>query len=70
AASDPRPAQVVELHVFGGLTFDEIAAMLDLSERTARSDWTYARAVLADALGPDQPPNASSQKPGPVSADR
>jgi RNA polymerase sigma factor (TIGR02999 family) len=56
----PRVAQVVEGHVFGGMTFDELAAALDISERTARSDWTVGRAWLAAELGePHGAPNAT-----------
>jgi len=40
---DPRRARVVELHFFGGLTFTEIAYVLDASERTVKRDWTMAR---------------------------
>ena len=53
AADEPRAAQVVELHVYGGMTFDQVADALGISERTARSDWTYARAVLATHLEPE-----------------
>jgi RNA polymerase sigma factor (TIGR02999 family) len=51
AEHDERAAKVVEWHFFGGFTFGEIAAELDLSERTVRSDWALARAVLARELG-------------------
>jgi RNA polymerase sigma factor (TIGR02999 family) len=51
AARDERAAKVVEWHFFGGFTFEEIAKELDLSERTVRSDWALARAVLARDLG-------------------
>jgi RNA polymerase sigma factor (TIGR02999 family) len=54
ALQDERAAKVVEWHFFGGFTFDEIAAELSISERTARNDWALARAVLArdlDAAG-------------------
>lgn len=47
---DPRQARVVELHFFGGLTFGEIAYILDASERTVKRDWTMARAWLKLAL--------------------
>ena len=50
AERDPRAAQVVEWHFFGGFTFDEIAAELGLSERTVRADWALARAVLGRDL--------------------
>jgi RNA polymerase sigma-70 factor, ECF subfamily len=46
ASLDPRQARVVELHFFGGLTFPEIACVLDTSERTVKRDWTMARAWL------------------------
>jgi RNA polymerase sigma factor (TIGR02999 family) len=55
ATRDARAAQVVEWHFFGGFTFEEIAAELKLSERTVRSDWALARAVLAHDLGAASP---------------
>ena len=59
-AEQPRVAHVVEAHVFSGMTFDEIAAALDISERTARADWTAGRAWLASELASDQgAPNAT-----------
>jgi RNA polymerase sigma factor (TIGR02999 family) len=51
ARRDARAAKVVEWHFFGGFSFTEIAAELDLSERTVRSDWALARALLARDLG-------------------
>ena len=50
AAHDQRLAKVVELRYFGGLTFDEIAKVLGVSERTAKREWQIARAWLLDAL--------------------
>lgn len=47
---DPRHARIVEMHFFGGLTFDEIAQILDLSVRTVKRDWTMARAWLRSEL--------------------
>ena len=46
ARLDERQARVVELHFFGGLTFTEIAYVLEASERTVKRDWTMARAWL------------------------
>ena len=40
----PRPARVVELRYFGGLTEEEISAVLNTSPRTVRRDWDLARA--------------------------
>jgi RNA polymerase sigma-70 factor (ECF subfamily) len=46
AALDERQARVVEMHFFGGMTFAEIAHVLDASERTVKRDWEMARAWL------------------------
>ena len=43
---DPRVSQVVEHHFFGGLTFEEIAALLGVSVKTVQRDWRAARAWL------------------------
>jgi RNA polymerase sigma factor (TIGR02999 family) len=50
AASEPRLAQVVELHFYAGLEFTEIAQLMQLSERTVARDWRAARALLHLAL--------------------
>jgi len=50
AALDPRLAQVVELRYFAGLTEEEIAAAMGVTERTVRRDWAKARALLFAAL--------------------
>lgn len=47
---DPRQGRVVELHFFGGLTFEEIALVLGVSERTVKREWSMARAWLRTAL--------------------
>jgi DNA-directed RNA polymerase specialized sigma24 family protein len=41
---------VVELRFFGGLSVDETADALDLSPRTVKREWRFARAFLFDAL--------------------
>lgn len=46
----PRPSKVVELHVFVGLTLQEIAEVLGLSVRTVKRDWEFAKAWLFDAI--------------------
>ena len=43
-------AQLVDLHFFCGFSFAEIAALLDLSERTVMRDWNKARLLLHDVL--------------------
>jgi RNA polymerase sigma factor (TIGR02999 family) len=46
AEMDPRAARIVELHFFGGLTFEEMELILQVSVRTIRRDWGMARAWL------------------------
>ena len=42
----PRQARLVELRFFGGLTVDEIAAVLDVAPITVKRDWALAKAWL------------------------
>jgi DNA-directed RNA polymerase specialized sigma24 family protein len=51
AALDERLAEVVQLHLFAGLEFGEIAELRGLSERTVLRDWRKARAILIHRLG-------------------
>jgi len=46
----PRQARVVELRYFGGLTEEEIAAVLKISQRTVERDWGLAKAWLLREL--------------------
>jgi RNA polymerase sigma factor (TIGR02999 family) len=48
---DPTAADIVRLRYFAGLSVEETAAMLDLSERTVKREWAFARAWLYEALG-------------------
>ena len=50
AALDERQARVVELRFFAGLTVEEAAEALGVSERTVAGDWRLARAWLSRAL--------------------
>ena len=43
---DPRKHNVVELRYFGGLSLEETAAALGISEMTVRRDWRAAKAWL------------------------
>ena len=45
-----RQAKVVELRYFGGLNEEEIAEALEISPRTVRRDWEFARVWLAREL--------------------
>lgn len=57
-AEDERAAQVVELRFFGGLEMNEIAQALQISERTAHREWSFARVRLFQLLGEE---NANPQ---------
>jgi RNA polymerase sigma factor (TIGR02999 family) len=46
AKLDARQAKVVELRFFGGLSIEEAAEVLKVSEGTVRRDWSLARAWL------------------------
>jgi len=47
---DPRPASVVEMRFFGGLTEQEIAGVLEISVATVKRDWEFARSWLLAQL--------------------
>jgi RNA polymerase sigma-70 factor (ECF subfamily) len=51
AALDARKAEIVELRYFGGLSVDEIAGLLELSPRTIKREWRWARAWMYRELG-------------------
>ena len=46
AAVDEQLAKLVELRYFTGLTIDETAQALNVSPRTTKRNWAYARAWL------------------------
>lgn len=48
----PRLSKVAEQRIFGGMTMREIALTQDISERTARTDWAFAKRWLRRELGP------------------
>lgn len=50
ASLDQRLAQVVECRFFGGMTEQETAEALNITERTVRRDWVKARGLLHQAL--------------------
>jgi RNA polymerase sigma factor (TIGR02999 family) len=49
----PRQARVIELRYFGGLSFEEIATLLELTSRTVKTDWALARIWMLNQLSPD-----------------
>jgi RNA polymerase sigma factor (TIGR02999 family) len=50
ASVDPELAQIVDLKFFCGFTFQEIAAMRGVSERTVQRRWDKARVFLHLAI--------------------
>jgi RNA polymerase sigma factor (TIGR02999 family) len=53
SALDERKARAVELHYFGGLTYDETAAALEVSAATVDRELRMAKAWLYRELGPE-----------------
>ena len=52
----PRPGQVVEMLFFGGMTMQDAALVLGVSERTVKRDWAAAKAWLySEIYGGPQP---------------
>jgi RNA polymerase sigma factor (TIGR02999 family) len=49
-AQDPEKARIVILRFFGGLTNQEIAAHLNLGERTVERQWSFAKAWLMRSI--------------------
>lgn len=47
---DARLGQIVELRFFAGLSVEDTARMLDVSDRTVKRDWRVARAFLHQEL--------------------
>lgn len=43
---DPRQARIVEMSYFGGLSIEQIAQALGLSDATVEREWTHGRAWL------------------------
>ena len=50
AEIDPRKSQIVELRFFGGLSLEETAEILNVSSRTIRREWEFAKAWLGRAI--------------------
>ena len=48
---DPLKAELVKLRYFAGLTIEQAAKVLEISEATAKRWWSYARAWLYTEVG-------------------
>jgi RNA polymerase sigma factor (TIGR02999 family) len=58
AEFDAMQAKVVELRYFAGLTVEETAEVLNISDRTVKRNWQMARAWLSNLL--NAPPDTGS----------
>jgi RNA polymerase sigma factor (TIGR02999 family) len=60
ASKDPVKAELVKLRYFAGMTIEEAAAALGISDATAKRYWTYARSWLYQEIagGPEGPPES------------
>jgi RNA polymerase sigma-70 factor, ECF subfamily len=54
AAFDPRKSRVVELRFFGGLSVEETAEVLNISQETVLRDWRMAKVWLLRELTPER----------------
>ena len=52
---DPQQARVVELRYFGGLSAEETAEAMGMSQRTVEREWTTAKAWLRAQLAGEEP---------------
>ncbi len=59
---DPRKSRAIELHFFGGLTYDEIAEALGVSAATVSRELRFAKAWLADDMS-RMPPERRDPEP-------
>jgi RNA polymerase sigma factor (TIGR02999 family) len=55
AELDARKAHVVELRFFGGLSIEEAAEVLKVSEETVQRDWKFAKSWLRRELTGEKP---------------
>ncbi len=53
-ADDPEKAHIVLLKFFGGLTNQEVAESLGVTERTVERQWAYAKAWLYQTIRAEQ----------------
>ena len=61
-AEHPRKARVVEMRYFGGLSVEQIAAMLGVAPRSVKRDWALARIYLLRELRPEERNEFAAEK--------
>ena len=52
---DRKAAQVVRLRFYAGLSIEDVARILEISPRSVKREWTYARTWLLHHLENEQP---------------
>ena len=67
AQADPKAAELVQLHTFGGLSVEEAGKHLGLSRTLAYEEWAFARAWLRKELGEMEEKNPLHGKPNELS---
>lgn len=50
AEFDPQQAKIIELRFFGGLTIEEVASVLQISESTVNREWRSAKAWIMSQI--------------------
>jgi RNA polymerase sigma factor (TIGR02999 family) len=53
ANEDPQKAEIVKLRFFAGMQHEEIAALLDVNEKTVRRHWELAKVRLVQLMRTD-----------------
>lgn len=48
--ADPRAARVAEMRLFGGMSQEQIASVLEVSRMTVTTDWQFARSWMASRV--------------------
>jgi RNA polymerase sigma-70 factor, ECF subfamily len=66
---DARKARIVEMRYFGGLSVEETAAVLNVSERTVLREWETARVWLYRYLQRGSPGEEGDHAPGSLEED-
>lgn len=61
---EPRLARVVELRFFAGLSVEEVADLLGVTDRTVKRDWRRARAFLYQQVTAGPGPEPQDSGPG------
>jgi RNA polymerase sigma-70 factor, ECF subfamily len=59
ALLDAGQCQIVELRFFGGLSIEETAVAVDISQATAKREWATARVCLHRTITKGPPPHDS-----------